>query len=99
MSRWRKKPVVIDAFRWTGGPDQKEDPVWINDAIRAGKVWFLNEGQSNVTLMIETLEGCMVAQQGDYVIRGVKGEIYPCKPDIFEATYDFVSDYDGVLTA
>lgn len=85
--KYRKKPVVIEAFRWMGGPDQIEDPVWICDAIRSGKVRF--EGADGDTVMlIDTLEGTMTANLEDWIIQGVKGEIYPCKPDIFEATYE-----------
>ncbi|SFF22986.1 hypothetical protein SAMN04487969_11962 [Paenibacillus algorifonticola] len=83
MGKYRKKPVVIDAFRWTGGLDQSEDPEWIVNRIRMGQVSF-----SNGRMFIKTLEGVMEAQPGDYIIRGVQGEIYPCKPDIFEATYE-----------
>lgn len=90
MSRWRKKPVVIDAFLWTGGPDQSEDPVWIVEAIKAGVVRFDETETPNVTLQIVTKEGTMTAQQGDWIIRGVQGELYPCKPDIFAATYEAV---------
>ncbi|NHT75921.1 hypothetical protein G8E10_09540 [Rhizobiaceae bacterium CRRU44] len=90
MSKFRKKPVVIEAFLWTGGPDQTEDPEWICDAISRGDVFFSEP--PNVTMQIRTLEGVMTASIGDYVIQGVKGEIYPCKPDIFAATYDAVED-------
>ena len=83
MSKFRKKPVVIEAFQWTGGPDQTEDPEWIVKAIRDGSVRFKNE-----CLLIDTLEGTHLANPGDYIIQGVKGELYPCKPDIFEMTYD-----------
>lgn len=86
--KYKKRPVVIEAFRWTGGPDQEEDPVWIVDAIKKGEVWFKNIGTSNVQCCIETLEGVMAASVGDYIIQGVQGEIYPCKPDIFAATYE-----------
>jgi len=86
MGKYRKKPVVIEAFRWTGGPDQEEDPVWIVEAIKAGTVYY--QGGDAPYLTIETLEGDMRANVGDWIIRGVKGEIYPCKPDIFEATYE-----------
>lgn len=65
MAKYRKKPVVIEAFLWTGGPDQQEDPIWMKDAIQQGTVY-----------------------RGDYIIKGVKGELYPCKPDIFAATYE-----------
>lgn len=88
MSKWRKKPVVIEAFKWTGGPDQTEDPEWIVEAIREGKVQFVPLELGGTAMMIETLEGDMLACSGDWVIRGIKGEMYPCKPDIFEATYE-----------
>ena len=88
--KFRKKPVVIDAFRWTGGDDQTEDPIWIIEAIKEGRVYFTLPGTKNVRLNIHTLEGVMVANPGDYIIRGIRGEIYPCKPDIFEATYEAV---------
>jgi hypothetical protein len=91
MAKYRKKPVVIDAFQWTGGIDQTEDPVWIVEAIEDGKVTLDNVNGTTV-LLIETLEGQMRTLPGDYIIRGVKGEIYPCKPDIFEATYEAVED-------
>ena len=88
MAKYRKKPVVIEAFEWTGGPDQTEDPEWIIDAIRTNLVWFNNPGTKHCNMEIKTLEGNHVANQGDYIIKGVKGEIYPCKPDIFKMTYD-----------
>lgn len=81
--KFRKKPVVIEAFRWTGGPDQTEDPEWLSEAIRKGDVAF-----TKTTVLINTLEGVMTANSGDWIIRGVKGEVYPCKPDIFAATYE-----------
>lgn len=88
MGMYRKKAVVIEAFRWTGGPDQTEDPEWIVEAIRAGNVRFENTGTPEVAMMIDTLEGTHRANQGDWIIKGVKGELYPCKPDIFEAAYE-----------
>jgi len=88
--KFRKKPVIIDAFKWTAGPDQHEDPIWIIEAIIEGKVYFINSGSEFVQMVISTLEGEMRALIGDYIIKGVKGEIYPCKPDIFEMTYEEV---------
>lgn len=88
--KYRKKPIVIEAFKWTGDRDQTEDPIWIIDAIRRDDVWFANSGTEACTMCIRTLEGVMTAQRGDYIIQGVKGEIYPCKPDIFEASYEVV---------
>ena len=85
MSEYRKKPVVIEAFKWTGDEHQTEDPAWINVP---GVAFFENVGTPEVVLKINTLEGVMTARRGDYIIRGIAGEIYPCKPDIFEATYE-----------
>jgi len=90
--KYRKKPIVIEAFKWTGGPDQTDDPVWAVEAIKAGSIRFENSGTPNVVMLIDTLEGTMRGNQGDYIIQGVKGEIYPCKPDIFEATYEAVCE-------
>lgn len=87
--KYRKKPIVIDAFKWTGGYDQPEDPIWIVEAIKEGTVKVINYPDGKV-MEIHTLEGVMRTEPGDYVIRGVKGEIYPCKPDIFEETYEMV---------
>lgn len=89
MSKYRKKPVVIEAFKWTGDHEQIEDPEWIIDKIKSGEIW-IGRDQNKTEMYIETLEGVMRGQPGDYIIKGVKGEIYPCKPDIFEATYEKV---------
>lgn len=88
MSLFKKKPVVVQAFKWTGGPDQTEDPEWIVEAINAQYVWFVEDENGQTVMRIETLEGAITAQPGDYIIKGVKGELYPCKPDIFELTYE-----------
>lgn len=88
--KYRKKPVVIEAFQWTGGPDQTEDPEWIVEAIEKRDAWFRHHPQRGTLLVIHTLEGDMEAQPGDFVIKGIKGEIYPCKADIFQATYENV---------
>ena len=88
--KYRKRPVVIDAFRWTVDERQEDDPAWIAKAIKDGDAWFENEGTPDVKMMIRTLEGVHEASVGDYIIRGIAGEIYPCKPDIFLATYEQV---------
>lgn len=87
--KYRKKPIVVDAFRWTGGPDQTEDPEWIIEQIKAGNVAFVVGA-----MIIKTPQKPIVVDAGDYIIRGIKGEIYPCKPDIFEATYEPVVERD-----
>lgn len=83
---YRKRPVVIEAFRWTGGHDQGGEPQWIVDAIKNGSVYY--QGGDNPYLTIETLEGKMKANVGDWIIQGVNGELYPCRDDIFEKTYE-----------
>ena len=80
--RYRKKPIVIEAMQFT---DEMKDRVhtWIGCNRIAG---FDDDGSP--ILKIQTLEGVMVANLGDWVIKGVKGEFYPCKADIFELTYE-----------
>lgn len=89
--KYRKLPVEIDAFKWTGGPDQEEDPEWIIEAIKNGTAWFENEGTPDVKFMIQTLEGIHEASVGDYIICGSNGEIYTCKPEVFVKTYEPVN--------
>ena len=88
MAKYRKKPVVIDAVLYSGyngnGLVFDEAPEWFTDAICDYTVVF---DDSDEQLKIKTLEGTMIVSPGDYIIRGVKGEIYPCKPDIFEMSY------------
>jgi hypothetical protein len=95
--KYRKKPVVIEAFQMTEERrfDNTEWPNWLNKAWNdnfddVGSVWpavkyGLSEGKE---LGIRTLEGAHIVSFGDWIIRGVKGELYPCKPDIFEMTYE-----------
>lgn len=82
MPKYRKKPVVIEAIRWTGLNDCLNGTVF-QEGLHAG----LAE-RTDKALPIKTLEGTMLANVGDWIIQGVKGEFYPCKPDIFEATYE-----------
>ena len=87
-STYRKKPVVIEAMRWTGGARAATSVInWIlaGDGIAS---YDDPDGNGGGLLRINTLEGTMRANPGDWIIRGVKGEFYPCKPDIFAATYD-----------
>lgn len=81
MARFRKLPVVIDAVRWSGSNWHE---VLELETQRPPRVFIAEQND----LYIETLEGRMRADVGDYVIRGVSGELYPCKPDIFKATYE-----------
>lgn len=86
MAKFRKKPVVIEAYEFQNKIGADIRPRWLIDAIKAGTVWF--SGGPKPYLTIKTLEGEMRAEIGDFIIKGVKGELYPCKPDIFAATYE-----------
>lgn len=82
MSKFRKKPVEVEAIQWTGSNPNRVKAFTGEQAV-------INFGSGE--LRIPTLEGVMTAQAGDWIIRGVAGEFYPCKPDIFEQTYEPVS--------
>ncbi len=95
MAKFRKKPIVIDAILWPENIQEccEEDPIhagiegWFHEmGADPDKIMMMDDG----TISIVTLEGDMTAQPGDWVICGIKGEFYPCKPDIFEATYESV---------
>ena len=81
MNKYRKKPVIIEAIEWTGYN--------FTDTEKFITVSY-NVNLEEKTITISTLEGDIRANVGDYIIKGVKGEFYPCKPDIFEATYELV---------
>jgi len=84
--KYRKKPVVVEAHRVTVF-NLEDVAVWCGGHVVRGTA-----DAKHRAIAIRTLEGVMEAAVGDYVIRGVKGEFYPCKPDIFEATYDEVTE-------
>lgn len=88
-----KKPITIEFIVWTG-ENHREMFNFISgrddsEAIRStGDNFYIDHGKVNKGLVIKTLEGEHIASVGDHIIKGVKGEFYPCKPDIFAATYD-----------
>lgn len=90
--KFRKKPVVIEAVQFNGfeGTDWQHLPedlsIFSKDISAMECV-----GNKTIALSIKTWEGTMTASMGDWIIRGVKGEAYPCKPDIFEQTYEKVA--------
>lgn len=101
--KFRKKPVVIEAvqLRWDNWSEMC-DFAGVGKMIDGKPEWtFLDAGgnpvsgatwhDGNMGLAIPTLEGVMIARQNDWIIRGVNGELYPCKPDIFEKTYEAVT--------
>lgn len=90
MAKYRKKPVVIEAFQYTGINAQSVENFMGSNVSAVKRV---TDGNGFVlALEIHTLEGVMRADKFDWVIKGVNGEFYPCKPDIFEKTYELVSD-------
>lgn len=93
MAKYRKLPVEIEAFRM--GIDPRPD--WFQDKVSENEITThlvdvdMNDGPfgfNETYCMIKTLEGVMRGDYGDYIIKGIKGEIYPCKPDVFEQTYE-----------
>ena len=97
MARFRKKPVVIDAVLWTGLEADLPAVFALVDFDKLPNDGpYVNPGitfvPSQGTLDIPTLEGVMTAQPGDWIIRGEAGEVYPCKPGIFESTYEEVTE-------
>lgn len=91
MSKYRKKPVIVEAFQYDGDimieTNGKTDiPQWIIQAFKSKILCYGTQGH----LFIKTLEGTMIVSENDYIIQGVNGELYPCKPDIFEKTYEIV---------
>lgn len=89
MKKYRKKPVVIEAMCFDG-ENHKEVQVFFNDHQGADGLSFA----MGDNVYIQTLEGTMTASKGDYIIKGINGEFYPCKPDIFAKTYDLVEPVD-----
>ena len=85
--KYRKKPVVIDALQFFDTPSAMSE---LSEFLLDLKNIEFKEGKHSTTLLIETLEGTMTAQEGDFIIKGVEGEFYPCKPDIFRKTYEEV---------
>lgn len=83
MPAYRKKPVVVDAFRPDDLP-RSQWPQWAQDALMNRDVVF----EPNGALQVRTKEGMLHANAGDWLIRGVEGEIYPCKASIFGASYE-----------
>lgn len=83
MTKYRKRPIVVEATQWKGASDE---------AARALGLFYQDGRLMKVTKgwFIETLEGPLHVSLNDWIITGVKGEKYPCKPDVFEATYEIV---------
>lgn len=88
MQLYRKKPNIVEAFHWDGAEDKALEIInWIRSS-RAEASY----DRIGLKIWIHTLEGTMSATPNDYIIKGIQGEFYPCKPDIFESSYDKVVD-------
>lgn len=86
MPRYRKRPLEVEAIQWDGSKEIADVlHTWSNEKA---KLNFLKEDPSVMALFIDTPEGVMRADRGDWIIKGVKGEVYPCKPDVFDMTYE-----------
>lgn len=90
--KFRKKPIEVEAWQWDGHSTAPERPEW----LRGSNV---KANHHEEILKIDTLEGTMTATKGDWIIRGVKGEIYPCKPAVFAAIYETPHDNDALRKA
>ena len=82
MTFYRKKPVVIQAVQWTGNNN--------TEILHFCSSCYITSSGKSKDLVVSTLEGDMSASVGDFIIKGVKGEFYPCKEDIFDMTYENV---------
>ena len=91
MAKYRKKSVVVEAMQFTADTEWDDLRQFVTaSGFRRHATDADGGGWS--CLIIPTLEGDMMASEGDWIIKGVKGEFYPCKPDVFEATYEAVED-------
>lgn len=89
VNKYRKKPVTIEAIQFE---DNTDCILAIHRFVGQETTRVNYEDKDNPYIEIETLEGTMKASVGDYIIKGVNGEFYPCKPDIFDKTYEKVTD-------
>ena len=94
--KYVKKPIVIDALQWDGSEHRpmfnflEGDNANMSNMFAIGKNFYIDHSKVEGGLVIKTLEGEHLASIGDYIIKGIKGEYYPCKPDVFDLTYDKV---------
>lgn len=103
MPQFRKKPIVIQAEQWFPPGDPRHNPAMLSDRkgnsvdppdyLQPGDLYQYSKvpGMGDHIFLVKTLEGDLTVSPGDWIITGVAGEKYPCKPDIFEATYEPVS--------
>ena len=102
MKRYVKKPVIIEAIQYTGS-NGTEIMTFVGRQLQESKPPSAMEYDKDIPnkayyIIIPTLEGYMKALKGDYIIKGIKGEVYPCKPDVFKSTYNVVEDNNVFLS-
>ena len=92
MKKYRKKPVIVEAVQWSGNANRKEICDFVGEDLKteifSTSAYDAGKGTPLFSLKINTLEGVMTANPNDFIIKGVNGEFYPCKPEIFEKTYE-----------
>ena len=89
--KYKKKPVIIEAIQFDG-LNLEEIKDFVGDKLKydiIDSAWQVGKGAPHILMEIETLEGNMKVSEMDYIIQGISGEFYPCKPDIFEKTYEY----------
>jgi hypothetical protein len=87
--KFREKSETVDAFQWTGGPDQTEDPAWIVDAIKAGTVYFTGKGSPDCMLMVKQKDKRILgARLNDWILHKKDGRIITCPRAIFEQVFE-----------
>lgn len=92
--KYKKKPIIIEAIQFDG-LNFEEIKDFVGDQLKydiIDSAWRVGKGVPHILMEIETLEGDMNVSKYDYIIKGVQGEFYPCKPDIFEKTYEIVEE-------
>ncbi len=94
IKKFRKKPIVIEAIQWNGNTNRKEINAFVGKELEMKEfsmaAYEAGQGPPSFSLFIETLEGKMEAIPNDWIIKGIEGEFYPCKSDIFEKCYEEV---------
>lgn len=87
---FRKRPIEVQAFQWVG-QDRNDWPEWAAEVDHLEDICAVLIGCAAVGLKVWTTEGAIRASHGDWIIQGVRGELYPCKPDVFAETYDAIA--------
>lgn len=94
MRKYKKRPVVVEAIQWDGKNIEEVKEFVAEDKFIISPFSNKITGQVENMLLVKTLEGEMIASPGDFIIKGIEGEFYPCSPDVFEKTYEIVES-DG----